>query len=367
MPPAELPTAHPGLRHPGVTRTGVRRRRLRTAAWVAGLALAAGCAGGGGQASESAVSVENCGATVTFEQPPERLVLLKSASVTYLAELGVLDRVVARAGAYPQDYYDDSTWAALEQIPMLTDQLDTSGHLQISREEVLAQRPDLVLGEVDNLDRSTLQSSGVPLLEEPALCPGGVRDPSFDDITEQLTMYGQVFGEPEAAEQAADALRDRLSEISSRVPAERTKTAAVLYPTVGGGVTYAYGARSMAAPQLEAAGLQNVFGEVDERVFEVTREELIGRNPDVLVLLHSEGDPAAVEQAVASLSGAGQITAIRDGLIVTQLLNFTEPPTPLAVEGLDRIVTQVYGAAGEDGGDSAGSETAGAASAGASP
>ena len=48
--------------------------------------------GGGGHYP---VTVNSCGEDVTFEQEPERIVLLKSASVPGLHELGVLDRVEA--------------------------------------------------------------------------------------------------------------------------------------------------------------------------------------------------------------------------------------------------------------------------------
>src|SRR5699024_5419600 len=57
------------------------------------------------------VTVQNCGAEVTFDAAPEQLVLLKSASVPALHELGVLDRAVARAGAFPEEYFDDATLA----------------------------------------------------------------------------------------------------------------------------------------------------------------------------------------------------------------------------------------------------------------
>ena len=41
----------------------------------------------------------------------------------------------------------------------------------------------------------------------------------------------------------------------------------MLYPTVGGGVTYAYGARSMAHPILEAAGLEDVFADTETNAY----------------------------------------------------------------------------------------------------
>src|SRR5690606_2888370 len=65
------------------------------------------------------VTVENCGAKVTFDEPPKRVILLESAPVTILQGLGVLDSVVLRAGAFPKEYYDDETNAAIDAIPSL--------------------------------------------------------------------------------------------------------------------------------------------------------------------------------------------------------------------------------------------------------
>jgi iron complex transport system substrate-binding protein len=285
------------------------------------------------------VTVQNCGADVTFDHDPERAVLLKSAAVPYLHALGVMDRVTARAGSYPAEYYDDVTNAELDEIPLLTDQMDAGGHLQISKEVVIAEEPDLVLGEVDNLSRATLDAVGIPLIEEPALCATGAdTDPSFDDVYAQMETYGRIFGREEQAATAVAELRQRTADVEAEVGEPSGRTAAVLYPTVGGGTTYAYGSASMAEPQLEAAGLTNVFADTPERVFEVTLEELLGRDPDVLVLLYSDGDPQQVEDAVTRLPGADQLTAVRNGDVMTQLFNFTEPATPLAIDGLERIV-----------------------------
>lgn len=282
------------------------------------------------------LTVGNCGAEVTFDAAPESVVMLKSAAVPYLAEIDVLDRVTARAGEYPRDYYDDETWAALEEVPALTGKTDTSGHLQISKEIVIGEEPDLVLGEVDNLSRETLADVEIPLLEEPAMCAEGVDEPGFDDVTDQLTTYGEVFDRREEAAAAVADLEEQVAELTAE-PAGERRTAAVLYPTVGGGVTYAYGTRSMAHPILEAAGFENAFADTDERVFEVAPEELLGRDPDVLVLLHSSGDPDDVVDAVTGLPGAGELTAVQDDALMPLLFNYVEPPTPLSVEGLARI------------------------------
>ena len=310
---------------------------------LSALLLAAGCGGGSGDGAAATgagypLTVTNCGVDVTFDAAPRRVVLLKSAAVPYLHGLGVMDRVTARAGQYPKEYYDAATLAELDRIPLLTDRTDTSGHLQISKEVVISQQPDLVLGEVDNLSRDTLSAVDIPLLEEPAMCPNSTEVPSFEDIYAQFETYGRVFDRTAEADAAVAALKERVAAIRAQVGTASGRTAAVLYPTVGGGVTYAYGTASMAHPQLEAAGLRNVFGDVKERVFEVTLEDLLGRDPDVLILLYGDGDPAAVEKALTDLPGAEKLKAVRDGNLMTQLFNFTEPPTPLAVDGLERIV-----------------------------
>ncbi|SNY54605.1 ABC transporter substrate-binding protein [Paractinoplanes atraurantiacus] len=291
----------------------------------------AGCGSAGAAGSAEAVVVTNCGVDVTLAKAPERVVLLKSAAVPYLHDLGVLDRVTARAGAYPKEYYDAATQAELDKIPLLTDRTDTSGHLQISKEVVISQQPDLVLGEVDNLSRDTLSAVDIPLLEEPAMCPDSTVVPTFDDVYKQLETYGKVFGRAERAVTATAALKDRVGKIEK---VGKGRTAAVLYPTAGGGVTYAYGSASMAHPQLEAAGFTNVFGDSKERVFEVTLEEILGRDPDVLILLYTDGEPPTLTH----LPGSGQLKAVRSGSVMTQLFNFTEPPSPLSVDGLEKIV-----------------------------
>ncbi|MCT1602975.1 ABC transporter substrate-binding protein [Kocuria sp. p3-SID1433] len=299
-------------------------------------------AGGGGHYP---VTVSSCGEDVVFEQEPQRLVLLKSASVPALHELGVLDRVEAKAGAYPLESYDETTREEVEAIPSLGGDVDSSGHLSVSQEAVMAQEPDVVMGQAENLDASALSSVGIPMLEEPALCPGGIEDPGFDDVYDQLRLYGKVFDREDEAEESIGGLEDRVAAVQEQVDGsasdqEEPLTAAVLYPTVGGGTTYAYGAHSMAAPQLEAAGLENVFADLDERVAEVTPEELAGRDPDVLIVLYSEGDPQTVEDSISDIPGTDGISAVVEDRILAMPMNMTEPATPQAVDGLERIVEE---------------------------
>lgn len=294
-------------------------------------------AAGAGDRTEYPLTVRNCGVDVTFDAPPEAIALLESAPVTILHALDVLDRVVLRAGAFPEEYYDAETNEAVAGIESLGDDLDENGHMQISQEVLIAHEPKLVMGLSDGITRESLAGAGIDTLVQPVYCPEGVDATTFDDVYEQVELYGRIFDRNDEAANLVTDLRERVTAVESSVRARPRRTAAVLFPTVGGGSGYAYGNRSMAHPQLEAAGFTNVFGDIDDRVFEVTTEQLISADPDVLVLIHVDGNADDVRTALVDLPGAESLRALRNDDILAQLFNFTEPPTPLSIDGLERI------------------------------
>lgn len=284
--------------------------------------------------------VTNCGVDVTFDGPPDRVLLLGRPGIfTILDSLGVSDRVVARAGAFPDAYFDATGRAAIDGIRSLSESRGGGGHLEISQEVLIDLEPDLILGLLpDGIERARFDDVDIPVIEQPADCPTGVSRVDFDDISREIGLYGEIFDRRDEANQAIRALRGRLEDAGVRADVSRGRTAAVLVPTVGGGSTYAYGTVSMAHRQLEAAGFTNVFDDTEQGVFEVTTEELIARNPDVLVLLHVDSDPGAVEQSVRDLPGAAGITAVRNGDLLVDHYHFWDHPTPLIADGLEHLV-----------------------------
>lgn len=96
----------------------------------------------------------------------------------------------------------------------------------------------------------------------------------------------------------------------------------------------------MAQAQMETVGLTNVFSDVDQRVFEASFEEILAKDPDVVILLYVDGDPEALENALRALPGADRITAVRNDDILVQRFRMTGPPTPLSVDGLENIARE---------------------------
>lgn len=283
-----------------------------------------------------AITVENCGNTWTFPHAPERVAVLKNTVPLTLSNLGVLDRVTTRAGQFPADYYPASVNQQLKKIPSLTDRLDAGGHLQISRETMMQADADLVIGITDTVNPHTMQSLGKAVIEEPSLCGSPTQHPNWDAVFEHVNLYGKLFNVADRADSYNAQLRQRITQLESDAAGEG-RSVAVVFPSVGGGPLYAYGSESMATQVASSAGLQSVFFDTKKRVFEVSAEEMIASDPDVIVVLHSQGDGRAEVEELESMNGVGTMRAVRNNQVHPVLLNKFDPPTPLAVDGLGEL------------------------------
>lgn len=302
--------------------------------------------GGGDSTAPSAgsfpVTVTNCSNEITFEGPPQRVVLLRNEVVPVLSSLGVLDRVVGLVGRFHDSYFDEPTREQLAGIPVLSDRISQVGGGEISIEDVLAEEPDLVIGTSETVTREGLLAQGVQVLENEESCEGSRATSTLDDLDTLFELYGDVFDRSAEADAALADLDAQIEETVSRIEPGESRTAAMLYPTLGGGSPYAYGSGSMNHTLLELAGFTNVFADVPDRTYEVSVEELIAQDPDVLILLHSGADPAELEEAVTSLPGAEGLTAVQNGDLMPLLFGFASPASPIVIQGLDDIV-QYFG------------------------
>lgn len=324
------------------------RRRAVSGLVLASLVFLAACGGDGGAADPGAsgnfpLTIRNCGQDITIEKRPERVFLLGDEAVSVLTAVGELDRAVGRSGELQDVLYDERTRAALRRVPLVGQGTDPSGTDKVSLEAVLAQRPDVVLGNVPDdsgVNRASLARVGIPLITFPEYCsdPEQVaRNASFDDVYAQVRQYGRLFDAEEKAASTVAELRRQVTASRQPIRELRGRSAAALFVYLGGTPPSAYGNPSIAHAQIEALGLRNVFGDVARRNFEVSREVLLAKNPDVLILLYVGGDPETIEREFRAAPGADRLAAVRTGDIVVQKFGFSGSPTPLSVTGLQRI------------------------------
>lgn len=286
-------------------------RRLALA--VIPLALLAGCAAPAASTpspSAEAVTVENCGWTVAFETPPQRVVTIKSTSTEMMLALGVGDRIVGTAF---QDGPVPDAWAAAAEG------LDDISDFMPSEETVLALEPDLVYAGWESAfaadaagTRDELASLGVSTYVQPAACrsadvPGKL---TFDEVFAEIQEAADIFGVS-----AETLLADQRAELAAIEPDDRGLTA--LWYSSGTDIPYV--GAGLGAPQLvlETAGLANVAADIDMTWSSFGWESVVDANPDVIVLVDADWNTAASKiELLKSNPATAALPAVREGRYV---------------------------------------------------
>lgn len=263
--------------------------RLPLLAALAGVALLAGCASPAAPAASpepAAVTVENCGTTVAFDSPPQRVVTIKSTSTEMMLALGVGDRIVGTAfqdGPVPEE------WAA-----------EAAGLTSISdfmpgEEAVLDLEPDLVYSGWESAfaadatgERAELASLGVNSYVQPAACRSADVPPklTFDEVFREIQEAADIFGVS-----ADDLLTAQRQELDAIEPDDRGLTA--LWYSSGTDIPYV--GAGLGAPELvlETAGLTNIAGDIDMTWSSFGWESIVAADPDVIVLIDADWNTAA--------------------------------------------------------------------------
>lgn len=309
----------------------LRSRLIRVTLGCLVMAVLASCAADSTESDSPSgegfpMTVVNCGTEVTIEQPPERVVTIKSTSTELLLALGAGDRIIAQAF---QDGPVPDEWAATaENIETLSDQVP-------SQEVVLEQEPDFVFaGWESNLeadaagDRETLARLGVANYVAPSACQTADQPEkmTYDLLFDHFTELGEILGVPEAAE---ELIAEQSAELE-QVPQVEDDTTALWWssgedtPFVGGGI---------GAPQMvmDALGLENILGEVDETWTSIGWETIVDADPDVIVLVDADWNTAEAKiETLQSSSATAEMTAVREE-------RFVSVPFPAAEAGVRSV------------------------------
>ncbi|MFC6357193.1 ABC transporter substrate-binding protein [Luethyella okanaganae] len=322
-------------------------RPLAALALLAGGVLAlSGCSAGqpnepGAVAGTFPATVQNCGASVTVDAAPKRIFLVNNDDVALLDALDALDRVVARTVEPLDGIYSDKTYQKLAAAELVAVDKNATGGAVVSQETILEYEPDLVLAPENAVNRESLLAAGIPVYSPPAYCSdptAGVTGPAtFERVYDQLLAFGAMLGVPETAQTRVDELKVAVDGLG----AADNGTAAALYVPEGGGTLSPYGGPSMVTPVFEAAGLTNVYADAPDRVFDVNIEDLLQKDPQTIVLLYSSGTTDATVRNFTSVAGVEGLSAVRNHRVVALQFSFTDPPTPLSVEGARQLAAKL--------------------------
>ncbi|WP_137844726.1 putative F420-0 ABC transporter substrate-binding protein [Microbacterium sp. 2FI] len=309
---------------------------------AAGAVALAGCAAPPSVASEGApasearypLTIDNCGAELTFDEAPERVITIKSSTLELLLALGLADRIVG--SAFSDGPLPDALSAGAEDIDVLSDKVP-------SQEVAISAEPDLIFGGWESNfsaegvgERESLAALGVTGYVAPAACkgPGYMPDPlTFDTVFAGFEEAGAIFGVPDAANELVAQQRAALADVT---PSD-DGLSALWYSS---GTDTPYVGAGIGAPQMimTAAGLSNVAADVRDTWTAMGWEAVVAADPDVIVLVDAAWNTAASKiDLLESNPATAALPAVRDERYV--VIDF--PATEAGVRNVDAVASIV--------------------------
>lgn len=272
----------------------LRTRRTPVALALLTLALLTACAPGGdadpsGSADasgtpEGAITVMNCGVEITIEQPPERIVTIKSTMTEALIALGRSDLIVGTAfqdGPLPEGFTIDGDPVSLSDV-------------MPSTEATLGEDPDLVLSGWESAftadavgTRDELAELGIASWVWPMACTG-TEAPTSVSWADIWTAIGELARIVDADAQPLIAEQQQL--VSTIAPIGEGQS--TLWWSSGEDTPYV-GAGD-GAPQLimDSLGLTNIASDLPAGWAPMGVEAIVAANPEVIVLVDAPWNTA---------------------------------------------------------------------------
>jgi iron complex transport system substrate-binding protein len=272
--------------------------------------------------AEFPVTVENCGEETTYDAPPERAVVIYQHTTEIMLALGLEDRMVGTA--YMDSAIRDDLADAYGTVPEMAEQAP-------SREQVLAAEPDIVVAGWPSAfedgaagSRESLAELGVDSYLSTGSCPDFAGEPSLDLVREDVTEIAAVFGVPDRAAELLATIEGPIADVEATL-AGADPVDVFVYDS-GSDQAFTTGGRENTTALVELAGGRNVFADVDDDWVEVSWEDVVAREPDVvLVLDYGDETVEQKEEFLRSHPVASTLAAVRDGRFVVAELTDVVP------------------------------------------
>lgn len=234
---------------------------------------------------------DDAGRAVRLAQPAARIVSLMPTVTDLIIAMGHADRLIART-----DYDLDS---AIAHLPSL------GGGLTPSVEWLAAQKPDLIVSWPDHGTRSL-----VGKMEAVGLHVYAARTDTLANTFTTIHNLGVLLGDDAAADSLSRSISHALDSVRTAVSTRPRVRVAYL---VSVAPPTAVGPHTFIDELITIAGGTNVFADIGQLYPEINIEELVRRDPDVIVIARENADDLRAE--LAALPVWRELRAVKAGRV----------------------------------------------------
>jgi iron complex transport system substrate-binding protein len=251
-------------------------------------------------------SIQNYHRLVTFTEKPKRAVSLNGHTTEMMIELGLKDVMVGTA--YQSEDILPKYVAAYNKIPILAEKYP-------SVEVLLAAEPDFVFSRESAINGKSaigsvtdLESYGIKSYVSKGTYILGAR---MDDVYEDILNLGRIFQIEDRANELVISMQNDIKKIQDKIgKVEEPKRVVVMD---SGGDTLFTAAQSLQTTLIKMAGGKNVFDDIAKTWATVSWEEMVARDPEVIVI-NEYGDTPSEDKIKEMMDNPAlkNVTAIKN-------------------------------------------------------
>jgi iron complex transport system substrate-binding protein len=268
---------------------------------------------------------DGLGGQLQLTQAARRIVSLAPSNTEILFAVGAGAQVVAREDF--SNYPEEAT-----AIPSV------GGNMGVySMEQIVALQPDLVLATPLTASE-TLQS--MQDLKLPVMLIPNPTD--LDGMYANLELVGRATGHSDVATQLVSDLKARAQKVTD-VVAQASSKPVVFYEldATDPAKPWTSGPGTFLDKLVSMAGGQNLGDELQSEWAQISQEELIVKNPDVILMGDSLYGGVTAEQ-VAARPGWSAIKAVQENKVYPFNDDLVSRPGPRMIDGLEELARVIH-------------------------
>ncbi len=270
-----------------------------------------------GCASRPASFTDGVGRTFELKQTPEKIISLSPAHTEILFALGLGDKV---GGV--------SNWCNKPEEALEKEKVGDA--FSLNKEKLVALKPDIVFlpGTKDSQQVKEIEDLQIPVY---------VSNPSsVAEVLEDIERVAAVTGVEKQGKELSEKLEQELSKLSETLEKQTGPKPRVL--VVLDQELWTVGPGSFMDDVLGRAGGENIIEDVEMQYLQVSMEEVLTEDPDVILVTIPEEQIAALK----SRPGWADLRAVNEERVYFIDGDLTSRPGPSIMEGIKEIARYLY-------------------------
>lgn len=263
--------------------------------------------------------VDDTGTEVTIPARPERIVSLLPSSTEILSALGTDPVAVTQWDVYPAGIKEKAEYVFEDAL---------NPNLQ----QIVNLHPDLIMFWLTSPeDTDKIRNLGIPVVV--------FDDKNIAEVYETITLTGKITDAQVKAAAVVEQMKAKQKRIESKtaqVPLDQKRK---VWLEVDSSL-YTAGSGTFLDEIITKAGGINIAQDVRSWT-QFKSEQVIARNPDVIIETYSYSDPKVVEN-IKNRKGWEDIKAVKNGRVISFDNNIISRQGPRMVDGLEMMARAIY-------------------------